>query len=236
MAPEQADDTPPWEGKLALSLLAVYFLVFLPCSRFFLSHIRLFSEYGYDVFLISALAFLVFAKKIAFGSGPSAKNPGVFSGRWKQDILIGGIAGGMVLICLPVLDGLVNIAGLDQTELFAHAEARAQSGLIFTPLQLLGKVIVHPILEQVFFTGFLLPTFSKKHNPYLIIYLAGGLFALLNFDFTLSAFTLGVISAAMYLQRGNIIASLIFEMCCRGAGILLAGFYPQVITLTVFLF
>lgn len=228
MAPEQAGGKPPWEGKLALSLLAVYFLVFLPCSRFFLSHIRLFSEYGYDVFLISALAFLVFAKKI------TRKNPGIFSGRWKRDILIGGIAGGMVLICLPILEGLIKIAGLDQTDLFAHAEA--QSGLIFMPLQLLGKVLVHPILEQVFFTGFLLQTFGKKHNPYLIIYFAGVLFALLNFDFTLSAFALGAISAAMYLQRGNIIAPLIFEMCCRGAGILLAGFYPRVITLTGFLF
>lgn len=212
--------------------LAFYLFVFLPATHFFPRPVRWFSEYGYDFFLPAALFYLLRVKKI------SIKDLG-FSFRYcKQNMLIGGLSGGLVLLALPLLDGFLRVTGLEQTELLANAAARSPGGLLATtnPWLLWFPILVHPVLEQLFFLGFVVHSLFRKYNPFIVIYMAGILLTLLNFSFNLSTFGIGLITAYCYFLTGTILASLIFQVSCNVAGVLLVAFYPRLITLTGFLF
>lgn len=232
MAVKKTDLTGSWGLKPPFIFLAVYFFVVLPASHFFSLHTRWTPAFGYDLFLFAALFYLLAIKSIPL------IDLGVSFRHCRQNILIGGLSGGMVLLALPLLDGFIEISGLAQTELFAGAAARSLANAgegqnFWLPLV---SILAHPVMEQMFYSGFVVQPLLRKYNPYLTIYLAGILFTFLHLTFDLGTFAIGFITAYMYFLTGSILAPLTFQVCCHAAGAALAAFYPRLITLTGFLF
>lgn len=232
LAVKKAGLTGSWGLKPPFIFLAVYFFVVLPISHFFSLHTRWTPEFGYDLFLFAALFYLLAVKSVPL------RDLGVSFRHCGQNILIGGLSGGMVLLALPLLDKFVDVSGLAQTELFAEAAARSleNAGGNQTLWLPLVSILVHPVMEQMFYSGFVVQALLRKYNPYLTIYLAGILFAFLHVTFDLGTFAIGFIAAYLYFLTGSILAPLIFQVCCHAAGAALAAFYPRLMTLTGFLF
>ena len=156
----------------------------------------------------------------------------------KQNLILGGLTGGLIIAMLPLLDMGIQLSGMGQTELFAGAGKRSFEGSGSNTSFAAYFVIVTGIAlaEQLFFTGYLLQGLIRKIKPVLAIYLGGLIFTLIHFDFQLGMFLLGLVASSFYWLTGSLVAPLIFQIACHIAGWLLIHHYPKVFTLLGFLF
>ncbi|MFQ5673327.1 MAG: CPBP family intramembrane glutamic endopeptidase [Nitrospinales bacterium] len=226
MVLKKVELTGTWGLKLPFALLSVYLFFLYPAARIFLP--PQVSEYCYDIFLAAVLFYLLWVRKI------SPADLGIKFRHYRQNLLIGGLAGAAVLLALPALDGFVSLSGLEQTELLA--ESAVVPHKTADPLPWVILILLRAVMEQIFFSGFVVQALLKKYNPFLVIYAAGALFALLHFTFNLGTFAIGLITAYGYYLTGTLVAPLAFQVSCRFAGVLLETVYPRLITLTGFLF
>jgi len=218
--------TGTWGLKLPLVLLSVYLFFLYPAARIFLA--PGISGHVYDIFLLAVLLYLLGIRKI------SPAELGISFRHGRQNMLIGGLAGGAVLLALPILDEFVSLSGLGRSELLAEPTVVPRQAA--DPLPWVISLLLRGAMEQVFFSGLVVQTLLKRYNPFLVIYAAGILFSLLHFTFNLGTFAMGLIAAYGYYLTGTLVAPLIFQVCCRFAGVLLESVYPRLITLTGFLF
>ena len=208
---------------LALLLLLAYFFTLIS---------TLWAPYLYPTSYVLVILFLVAFKKTTW------EQLGLHCEHWKQNLLLGGVAGGLVIVTVPLMELTIELSGMGQTSLFAGAENRLleESDGSTTFVVYFGFITGMAMADQLFFTGYLLQAMIRKTKPALAIYLGGLIFALAHFDLQLGMFLLGLITATFYWFTGSLVAPLIFQIACHTAGWVLANYYPKVVTLLGFLF
>ncbi|MDH5762551.1 MAG: CPBP family glutamic-type intramembrane protease [Nitrospinota bacterium] len=203
---------------------------------YFLLHFAAFSIPGLpDLSFVAyglVVLFLVVCKKAKW------KQLGLHSDHWMQNLVLGGLAGGVVLASVPLMDWLIDVSGLGQSELFAGAENRDLdgSGEVKSFPIYLGLTVTMVLAEQLFFTGYLIQSFLLKIKPALAIYLGGIIFTLVHNDFKLGLFLLGTLTATFYHFTRSLVPSLLFQLSCSISSWLLTYQHPRVFTLLGFLF
>ncbi len=218
--------------RFSVALLLVYFLFYSPAIRWGLRAHRDLIEYSPLLFFALALIFVrVFQRGSGIGLGFSRAH-------WKQNLGLGGGLGGLLLLSLPLLDGLLEWSGLAENELFAGAEQRespgkgGNGGAIAPALEILAG----PILHQLFLNGLILQSLLRRYNPVLSVYGVGVLFSLVHFRLSLGWFVLGMVTAFLFRRTGTLIAPWVVHLCGSLAGFLLIHFYPRLVTLLGFLY
>ena len=217
-----------WGLKGPLTTLVLLF----PLAYLFTLSSPRWAPYLYPTSYGLVILFLVTFKKVTW------KQLGLHCEHWKQNLLLGGVAGGMVIAAVPLMELAIEVSGMGQTGLFAGAENRLleESDRSTSFVVYFGFITGMALADQLFFTGYLLQAMIRKIKPALAIYLGGLIFALAHFDLQLGMFLLGLITATFYWLTGSLVAPLIFQIACHSAGWVLAHYYPKVVTLLGFLF
>jgi len=219
-----------WSFKLSVYILIGYFCVLFPFIQFVLRDAMRKPALGYLAYCGAALLLLLFLRKATLtGLGFGKENI-------LQNILIGGISGGAIFISLPLLDGFIDLSGLGDSALFAGAEERSGSGGTASLMAVLITVLAAPAIEQTFFSGFVLQSLLKKFRPVTAIYLGALVFTLAHFNFQLSAFAIGLITASFFYITGSLYAPILFQAACHAGGLMIELYYPRLVTLLGFLF
>jgi membrane protease YdiL (CAAX protease family) len=209
-----------------ISLILLYLLVHI--ATFLIPEIPDLSFAAYGLVVL----FLVLSNKATL------KQLGLHCDHWKQNLVLGGIAGGLVLVTVPLMDLLIDVSGMGQSELFVGAANRDFDGAgenKSLPVYL-GLTVGIVLVEQLFLTGYLFQALLLKTKPALAIYLSGIIFTWVHNDLQLGLFLIGVITASFYLFTRSLVASLIFHFACYMGGWLLTYQHPRVFTLLGFLF
>lgn len=232
MAIKKTKMTGLWGLKLPALILLGYFSVLFPTINIIFREARWIAEFVYPAYYALALLFMAgFKKARSAALGFSREN-------LRQNLLIGGISGGALLLSLPLLDGFIVISGMGNNDLFAGAELRA--GAIAAEdinfAYMAASILLLPILEQAFFSGFILQALLRKIKPIAAIYLGAIIFSAAHFNFQLGGFAVGLITAAFYYRTGTLYAGIIFQMLCGTGGVLIQYTYPRLITLLAFLY
>lgn len=232
MAIKKTKLTGAWGLKLPALILLGFFCVLFPTVNIIFRETRWIAGFVYPAYYALALLFMAGFKKAGPGEmGFSREN-------LRQNILIGGICGAALLLSLPLLDGFIDISGMGNNDLFTGAELRAGAiaGEDINFAYMAASILLLPILEQAFFSGFILRALLGKFKPVTSVYLAAIIFSAAHFNFQLSGFAVGLITAAFYYRTGTVYAGIIFQISCGIGGILIQYAYPRLITLLAFLF
>lgn len=221
-----------WGLKGPVVALAVYSCVLFPIVHILLPQAQKWTLYIYPAYFGLTVLFLVLIRQATW------RQLGFHKGHWKQNVGVGSFAGALVIGIVPLLDFLIGVSGLDQTELFSGADQRLTETMEEKSSFLVFIAVTIPIAlaEQGFLTGYVFQALIRKIKPALAVYLAGLIFMLVHFDLQLGMFFLGLITALFYCFNGSLVASLIFHIACHTAGWLLTYHYPKVFTLLGFLF
>ncbi len=218
--------------KGPIGILVVYSCVLFPALHILFPQAQKWAPAIYPAYFGMVIVFLVFTRYATW------QQLGFHREHWKQNLILGCLAGGLVVGMVPLFDFLIDATGIGQTELFSGADQRLseepEEGLSF--IVFIIPVIFITLAEQGFLTGYVLQALIRKVKPALAVYLGGLIFALVHFDLLLGMFLLGLIASSFYLLTGSLVAPLIFQMACHTAGWLLVHHYPKVFTLLGFLF
>lgn len=214
MTLKKVEMTGNWNQNIPLWVIAGHFLILYPITQLYLRDYRWLSQYGYSCF--QALALVIFIRM------PRLKHLGWTSLYLRQNFLIGGACGLTIIATLPLLD------------LFAQQHSLVKSQAVWQ-VETLVPILLLPLLEQSFFSGFISQSLLKRLNPILAIYLSAAVFTLAHFTLSLGTFFLGFIATGLYYMTGTLIAPLIFHVSCQLAGVLLTHAYPHLATFLGFL-
>ena len=220
--------TGAWGLKLPALILAGYFCFLLPAVSIFFRESNWAGDYVYPLYYALALFFL---------AGYCKTNPktlGFSRDNLWQNILIGGVSGGALVLSVPLLDGLLDVSGLGEAELFAGAELRARQ--FTSPFAMAGSILLLPVLEQAFFSGFILQSLLRKFKTVIAVYLSAVIFCAAHFNFSLGGFAVGLITAALFCLTGTLYAGILLQISCGVAAGLIAHVYPRLTTLLTFLY
>jgi membrane protease YdiL (CAAX protease family) len=223
--------TEGWPTKLPVTILILYFLAVFPLVHFVFRNVPWISEYGYLLFFAAVpLSLLAFKKATPADLGFSLTHI-------QNHLFIGGVIGGAIAISPQILDTLIGVTGLDQSELFAEgAQQTLDKSMALSSVALAGSIIIIPIIKQVFFTGFIAHFLIKRINPVLAIYAAGILFTLVHLKLSLGLFLTGAVSAYLFNLTGTLYAPILFHAGIALTDALLTHVYPRLITLVGFLY
>ena len=229
---QRTDFTGAWGLKGPVAALAFYSCVLFPILHILFPRSQQWASIVYPAYFGLMVLFLIMTRQVTW------RQLGFHKGHWKQNMILGGLAGILVVGMVPLLELLVGASGLDQTELFSGADQRLsqepEGGSSFAVF--IVPMILIVLAEQGFLTGYVLQALLRKSKPALAVYLGGLIFALIHFDLQLGMFLLGLTASSFYWLTGSLVAPLIFQMACHTAGWLLAQHYPKVFTLLGFLF
>ena len=218
-----------WSLKLISLTLLGYFCALFPLVNVFFREFRWAGDFlypGYFIFIIILIAGIFKARPEHFGL--SREN--IF-----QNILIGGICGGALIVSIPLLDILIDFSGLGNSELLEGADLRAGGSPEGGFTTIIVSILLVPIIEQVFFSGIILQSLLKKLKPVTAIYLGSIIFTLAHFNFQLGALIIGLATALFYYRTGTIYAGILFQILCGVSGVLIQFVYPRLTTFLVFL-
>jgi membrane protease YdiL (CAAX protease family) len=220
-----------WNVMLPIYILAAYFFVLFPTVNIIFREQRWIAQFAYPAYFLLILIFLVGIKNISLQSlGFSKEN-------LKQNIVIGGASGIVIILSIPVIDGLINLSGLSSSDLFVGAELRVDESLRnnLSPELMVISIFIIPVLEQVFFSGFVLQSLLRKLKPISALYIGAALFTSAHFNFQLGDLILGITTAFFYYKTGTIYAGILFQMSCVAGGILIQYIFPRLTTFLIFL-
>jgi len=218
--------------KGPVGTLVVYFCVLFPAFHILFSQAQKWVPHIYPGYFGLAVVILILTRYATW------EQLGFHKEHWKQNLIVGCLAGGLVVGVVPLLDLLIDATGMGQTELFSGADQR----LSLEPegnssfIAFITPTIFITLAEQGFLTGYVLQALIRKCKPALAVYLGGLIFALVHFDLQLGMFLLGLIASSFYWLTGSLVAPLIFQTACHTAGWLLTHHYPRIFTLLGFLF
>lgn len=153
----------------------------------------------------------------------------------KQNLILGGVTGGLIIAAVPLLDWAIDVSGMGQAELFSGA-ARRISGEAMNWISLAGFTVFTSIAMQGFLTGYLFQGLLNTTRTVIAIYLMGLIFTLVHFDLQLGWFLLGLVSGSLFWVTGSLVSPLLIQIACHTAGWLLITHHPRVFTLLGFLF
>jgi membrane protease YdiL (CAAX protease family) len=221
-----------WGLKGPIGVLAVYSCVLFPVFHILFPQARQWAAIIYPTYFGVAMLFLVFARYVTW------QELGFHKEYWRQNLILGCLAGGLVVGAVPLFDLLINVTGMGQSELFYGADRRLSQEMEGNAsfIAFAVSAIFIAVVEQGFLTGYVLHALIRKSKPMLAVYLGGLIFALVHFDLQLGIFLLGLIASSFYWLTGSLVAPLIFQIACYAAGWLLIHHYPKVFTLLGFLF
>lgn len=218
--------------KFILTITLLYFFAVFPGIHFFLRNHSWLPQYGTLIYFAGVFAYVLGIKKISLNElGFSRQYLG-------NHLLIGLVLVSLTVSALPFLDTMVTVSGLEQNELFSEAanQRNRDDWQALHSWELIAKILLFPLLTQIFFTGLIFPALVRKYNSPLALYLGGIIFTLGHFKLNLGLFILGIITAFLYRLTGTLVASILFHMGCALAGFLLLYVYPRLITILLFLF
>jgi membrane protease YdiL (CAAX protease family) len=221
-----------WGLKGPVGALAVYACVLFPALHLGFPVSRQWAHFIYPVYFGLVVLILILKRAVTW------RQLGLHREHWKQNLLLGGGIGMLVIQAVPLLDLFIGSSGLDQTDLFAGSGRRVFESpeSPFSLAAYVGTVMLIPLAQQLFLTGYLLQALLRKTKPSLAVYLGGIIFTLVHFDLELGLFLLGLTASGLYFMTGSLIAPLTFQIACATAGWLLTHHYPRVFTLLGFLF
>ncbi len=229
---KQTDFKGTWGLKGPAGFLAVYFCVLFPAAHILFPQAQQWAPVIYPAYFGLAVMILILTRQASW------QRLGFHLEHWKQNLMLGCLAGGLLVGMVPVFDHLIDATGMGQTELFSGADQRLSEGsqeksgfAVF-----MGSAVLISFAEQGFLTGYFLQALIRKYKPALAIYLGGLVFVLVHFDLQLGMFLLGLMASSFYYLTGSLVAPLAFQIACHIAGWMLAHHYPKVFTLLGFLF
>jgi len=221
-----------WGLKGPVGALAVYACVLFPILHIMFPQAQRWAPYIYPAYFAMVVLLLVLTRHTTW------RHLGFHIENWKQNLILGCLAGGLVIGVIPLLELFIGVSGMAQSELFSGADQRLtlepEGDASFTAFILPTIFIV--LAEQGFLTGYVLQALIRNSKPALAVYLGGLIYMLIHFDFQLGMFLLGLTASSFYLLTGSLVAPLVFQVACYSAGWLLAQHYPKVFTLLGFLF
>lgn len=218
-----------WSLKLVLLILLGFFCVLFPLINIFFREFRWAGDYLFPGYFALTIVLIAGIHK----SGP--EHFGFSRENIFQNILIGGISGGALIISLPLLDILIDVSGLGKSELFTGADLRTGGSTEGGLTTIILSLLLVPIIEQAFFSGIILQSLLKRIKPVLAIYIVSVIFTLAQFNFQLSALIIGLTTAFFYYKTGTIYAGILFQILCGVSGVLIQCVYPRLTTFLVFL-
>jgi membrane protease YdiL (CAAX protease family) len=229
---ERTHFTGTWGLKGPIGTLAIYSCLLFPAVHILFPQAQKWAAIIYPAYFGIILSLLILTRQVTW------QQLGFHTEHWKQNLMLGCLAGGLVMGMVPLLELFIGVSGLDQTELFSGADQRlsqeSEGNSSFIAFVLPAIFIV--LAEQGFLTGYVLQSLIRKIKLVLAVYLGGLIFMLVHFDFQLGMFLLGLTVSLFYWLTGSLVASLIFQIACCIAGWLLTHHYPKVFTLLGFLF
>ena len=221
------ESTSSWPFKVPILVLILYVFVVLPSTQIFFKTNLLLYEYA-DILFFAGIVLVISYKTNLVELGFSAKY-------LNQHLVIGLISGGTLLLSLHLLNLGLEATGLTDHKIF---EGRSESITSHDLSFLLGKaviVILISLIEQIFFTGFILQSLLKKINSILAVYAGGLFYTLAGFKMSFGTFALGIFTSFLFKITGTLYAPILFHISCGFAGELLKNVYPKMTTILGFL-
>jgi membrane protease YdiL (CAAX protease family) len=213
--------------RSTIFILSFYVLLVLPAKNIFFQTNPLLYEYT-DIIYFLVIIFLVLFLHNTKILGFSVKN-------LKENLIVGSLSGGVVIISLFLLELGIDLTGMSNLDLLQpqtniDISLEKRSIIIYASI-----ILMVPLIEQVFFTGIIFQSLLKKINPVLAIYASGVIYSLAGFKLSLGAFVIGVITAILFKVTKTLYASIVFHSCCVIGGIIIKTIYPRLITLISFI-
>ncbi len=221
-----------WGLKEPVWWLAVYAGVLFPALHLLFPPAQQRAWFIFPAYFGVAVLYLITIRRV------TGEQLGFHRHHWRQNLILGGLTGGLIIAGVPLLDFFIEASGMDQAELFSGAQHRIsdESGDRASFMLFMAPMILFSLAQQGFLTGYVLQALLRKTKPALAVYLGGLIFTLVHFDIQLGLFLLGLITASFYFMTGSLVAPLLFQISCHIAGWLLTHHYPRVFTLLGFLF
>ena len=182
-----------------------------------------------DILFFLIIIVITFYRKNHYSLGFLRKNI-------KHNIFVGVLAGGSLLVTLPLMDLSIELLNLTNYELLSKKASYSTSyNFIFFSKQFL-LILFIPLVEQIFFTGIVFQSMIKKLNPVIAVYITGLIYTIAGFKLSFGAFGISVITSLLFLLTGSLHASLIFHACSALGNFILENIYPRIITILGFLY
>ena len=229
---KRSDFKGAWGLKGPVGFLAVYACVLFPAIHLLFPQTQKWAYFIFPAYFGMVVLLLINIRRATW------EQLGLHREHLKQNLVLGGLAGGLIIAAVPLLDFFIEASGMGQAELFSGAEHRVsdESGDSASFVFFMATMILFSLAEQLFLTGYLLQALLRKIKPALAVYLGGLIFTLVHFDIQLGLFVLGLTASSFYFLTGSLAAPLLFQTACHIAGWLLTHHYPRVFTLLGFLF
>jgi membrane protease YdiL (CAAX protease family) len=218
----------PWTLNKIILILCFYFIFILPLFKFYFRTTPFLYKYNDILFFLIVIG-ITFYRKNYYSLGFSRVSI-------KYNIIIGILAGGTLLVTLPLMDLSLELLNLTNYELLSKKSSNDISySYIFFSKQFL-LILFIPLVEQIFFTGIVFQSLIKKLNPVIAVYITGLIYTTAGFKLSLGAFGLSAITSLLFLLTGSLHASLIFHACSALGNFILENIYPRIITILGFLY
>jgi membrane protease YdiL (CAAX protease family) len=218
----------PWTLNKIILILCFYFIFILPLFKIYFRTSPFLYKYNDILFFLIVIG-ISFYRKNHYPLGFSRINI-------NYNIVVGILAGGLLLVILPLMDLSLELLNLTNHELLSKNPNNniAYSFIFFSKQFLL--ILIIPLVEQIFFTGIVFQSLIKKLNPVIAVYITGLIYTIAGFKISLGAFGLSVITSLLFLLTGSLHASLIFHTCSALGNFILENIYPRIITILGFLY
>ena len=218
----------PWTLNKTILILCFYFIFILPLFKIYFRTSPFLYKYN-DILYFSIVIGITFYRKNYYSLEFLRKNI-------KYNIVVGILAGVILLITLPLMDLSLEFLNLTNHELLSKNSSNSISyGFDFFLKQFL-LILLIPLVEQIFFTGIVFQSLIKKLNPVIAVYITGLIYTIAGFKLSLGAFGLSAITSLLFLLTGSLHASLIFHACSALGNFILENIYPRIITILGFLY
>lgn len=217
-----------WNYKIPIIALSFYFLIILPFTQLYLKTYPWFYKYT-DVLYFSLIIIITIYRFNFLDLGFSTKY-------LKQHLLIGFALGGALLITIEFLNYGMNYISSSG---YMITESDLVKNSLFNWENLWNKTFILlfiPIIEQIFFTGFVLQALIKKINPIIAIYLVSLIFTSTGFDLSLGTFGLGMFTGLLFKLTGTLYSSILIQISCALAKEIIINLHPKLLVIFQFLF
>lgn len=207
--------------------LCIFFGAYVPITKIFFHTIPWIHNYGEILFFL--IVIMVITRKVDFiDLGFSIKY-------LKQHLVLGFVVSGVLVSSVPLLAKGFEIMGLTNLTLLKEKTENINSLNMIFFLKNIPALVLIPVVEQVYFTGFIMHTLLKRINPILAIYAGGIIYAMVGFKLNLGAFGLGVFTSLLFKITGTLYAPILFHIGCETVNLLVNIAYPWLITIFSFL-
>lgn len=128
------------------------------------------------------------------------------------------VCGAVVFIEIPLSKGMEDILTALRLE-HPQQESVETFRQLNEPLQILAfmllAVVISPMIEEIFFRGFMLTFLRNYTSPLVAVFLSGGIFALAhaNLDSAIPLWFLGVVLGIAYQHTGSLLLPIGIHAC-----------------------